>query len=71
MVRDEQVGPDVEHLVDHASDRIDGEQHPAHGLVRVPAHQPDGIPALRERGVVTGVEGGDHIAQRHGHGSGL
>jgi hypothetical protein len=71
MVGDEEVGAGREHLVDDGGGRVDGEQHPAHRFVRVAAHQPHGVPALGERGVVAGVERGDHLAQGYGHGSGL
>src|SRR3712207_7833157 len=48
---------------------IYGEHHRAHRLLRVAAHQADGVPALGERGGVTGIEGGDHLAEGHGHGT--
>ena len=41
---------------------------PVHGHVGIAAHQPDGVPALGEGGVVAGVERGEHLAQGHGHG---
>jgi hypothetical protein len=67
VVGDEEFRPGAEHLVDDGGGGIDGEQHSANRLVAVAAHQPDGVPALGQLGVVPGIERGEHLAQRHGH----
>jgi hypothetical protein len=71
VVGHQQVRAGVEHLVDDGGGRVDGEQHPPHRLVGITAHQADRVPGLGQRGVVAGVERGDHLAQGHWHGSGL
>ncbi len=71
VMGDQQVGVGRQHVVDDAGRRVDGKQHPPHRLVRVAADQADGVPALGEGGVVTGIERGEHLAQGHGHGSGV
>ena len=68
-MRDQQLRPRGDHVVDDGGRRVDGEHDAAHRLVRVAADQADGVPALGEGRVVAGIERGEHLAQGHGHGS--
>jgi len=61
MVRHDELGADLNRLVDHRHHRIDREQHPLNCVVRVTARETDRIPVGREAGRVRSVEGLNEI----------
>lgn len=56
VVRDDQLRAQVLGLGHRLLDGVDAEQHPRDLLRRVPAHEPDGIPLLREARRVVAFE---------------
>jgi len=61
MVRHDELGADLNRLVDHRHHRIDREQHPLDRVLRVAARETDRIPVCGEARRVYRVEGIDEI----------
>ena len=61
MVRHDELGADLDRLVDHRHHRIDREQHPLDRVIRVTACETHRIPVCGEARRVCRVEGIDEI----------
>ena len=68
MVGEQQVEAAGDGVADDRLHRVDGQQHPAHGGVRIAADQPDGVPRLRPGRRVELLEDAHDVRQAHGHG---
>ena len=61
---DDEVGVPGERLLDDGLHRVDGEQHPADGGLRVAADEADGVPVTGPGRVVHRLEDADDLGER-------
>ena len=65
MMRDQQLGAPADGLVDHRTDRVDGEQHRGDFSSGISADQAHGVPGFGPGGVVKTLDHLDEFGETH------